>query len=360
MNLYVHFPFCRAKCAYCALLSRVGASAAARAAHVARVAREWPDGPLETVYFGGGTPSLCDLAPLFARAARAVREAGTPPPEFTVELHPQDATDARLEALRRGGVNRVSLGVQSFDDAALAAMGRGHDARSAAAAFRRVRAAFPNAGLDLIAGWPGTDAASWRETLARTLDLDPAHVSCYALIREPRTRLDLAVRRGRCAPPDDEAACEQVAAARDAFAAAGLLRYEVSNYAKPGFACRHNCAVWRGEDYAGLGEGAHGRVGRARTVGLAAGYETTAVSAAADAFERAVLSLRTAAGLDLAAVARRHPLLAPHLPAWRARLDALVAPGVLRRPAPGRFVPTDRGFEVCDAVMAELARDCDF
>jgi len=274
MNLYVHFPFCRAKCAYCALLSRAGSSAAARAAHVARVVRELPAGPFSTVYFGGGTPALCDLAPLLD----ALRPRLAPTAEFTVELHPLDVADATLDRLRRGGVNRVSLGVQSFDDAALAAMGRGHTAAEAADAFRRVRAVFPNAGLDLIAGWPGVSAAAWRETLARVLSLEPVHVSCYSLIREPRTRLDLAVRKGDLALPDDDAALAQVVAARDAFAAAGLLRYEVSNYARPGFACRHNCAVWRGEDYTGLGEGAHGRAGLVRTVGTATCYETTSVT----------------------------------------------------------------------------------
>lgn len=352
MNLYAHFPFCRARCAYCALLSRAGSSAAARAAHVARVAREvdaLPSAP-RTVYFGGGTPALCDLAPVFA----ALRRKGAAPAEFTVELHPRDAEPAVLDALRRGGVNRVSLGVQSFDDAALAAMGRGHTADEAAAAFRRVRAVFPNAGLDLIAGWPGTSDASWRATVARTLDLAPVHVSCYSLIHEPKTRLDVAVRKGEVVLPDDDAALAQVALARDAFAAAGLRRYEVSNYARPGFECAHNRAVWRGEDYHGLGEGAHGRVGLSRTVGTRDGYDTSSVTAEEDALERALLGLRTADGIDLADVPRRWPLLAPRVPAWRDALAALVAPGILATPSPDRFVPTDRGFEVVDAVMAEL------
>ena len=352
MNLYVHFPFCRSRCAYCALLSRAGTSPAARAAHVDRVAREvdaFASAP-RTVYFGGGTPALCDLAPVFA----ALRRKGPPPAEFTVELHPADATPGMLDALRRGGVNRISLGVQSFDDAALAAMGRGHSADEAAAAFRRVRAVFPNAGLDLIAGWPGTSDASWRATVARALSLEPVHVSCYSLIHEPKTRLDLAVRKGEVVLPDDDAALAQVASARDAFAAAGLLRYEVSNYARPGFACAHNRAVWRGEDYVGVGEGAHGRVGLSRTVGSRDGYETASVAPEEDALERALLGLRTADGLDLADIPRRWPLLAPRIPAWRDRLSALVPPGILSSPAPDRFVPTDRGFEVVDAVLTEL------
>ncbi len=348
MNLYVHFPFCRAKCAYCALLSRVGSTPAARARHVARIVDELPAELCDTVYFGGGTPALCDLSPILGRL-RLAADA-----EFTVELHPLDVTDATLDALRRGGVNRVSLGVQSFDDAALAAMGRGHTAQAAAAAFRRAQAVFPNAGLDLIAGWPGTDDASWRTTLACALDLEPVHISCYALIHEPKTQLDLAVRKGALTLPGEDAACAQIDLAAELFAAAGLCRYEVSNYAKPGFACRHNAAVWRGEDYLGLGEGAHGRVGLTRTQGRAEGYAIATVTDAEDAFERAVLGLRTAAGIDLADIARRFPVLRPRLADWRASLTRLVAPGILNQPAPDRFAPTLRGFEVCDAVMAEL------
>ncbi len=349
MNLYAHFPFCRAKCAYCALLSRVGSTPAVRARHVARIVDELPAESCDTVYFGGGTPALCDLSPIFERL-RLAADA-----EFTVELHPLDVTDATLDALRRGGVNRISLGVQSFDDAALAAMGRGHTAQEAAAAFRRVQAVCPNAGLDLIAGWPGTDDASWHTTLARALDLAPVHVSCYALIHEPRTRLDLAIRRGTLTLPDEDAALAQIDCAAELFAAAGLYRYEVSNYAKSGFECRHNAAVWRGEDYVGLGEGAHGRVDLTRTQGHAEGYDTSTVTEEEDAFERVVLGLRTAAGIDLADIARRFPILSPRLAAWRASLARLVAPGILHQPTPDRFVPTPRGFEVCDAVMAELS-----
>ncbi len=349
MNLYVHFPFCRAKCAYCALLSRVGKPPAVRTAYVERLRREIcarGDERYSTIYFGGGTPALCDLSPIDLPLAPAA--------EFTVELHPLDATAATLEMLRRLGVNRISMGVQSFDDAALAAMGRGHTAAEAEAAFRRVRRVFPNAGIDLIAGWPGVTEPVWRTTLARLLALEPVHVSCYTLIREEKTRLDLAVRQGRTTLPDDAAALDQAALAGAALAAAGLRRYEVSNYARPGFECRHNLAVWQGEDYIGLGEGAHGREGCVRTVGEGDGYVRTAVTPEADALERALFGLRTAAGLDLAAVARRWPLLAPRLPAWRRALAALVAPGILTSPAPDVFAPTARGFEVCDAVMAEL------
>ena len=349
MNLYVHFPFCRAKCSYCALLSRAGSTPSARAAHVARVLRELPEGRFDTIYFGGGTPTLCDLSPVLAVLGQRAEGA-----EFTVELHPRDVTDSLLDMLRRGGVNRISLGVQSFDDRDLAAMGRGHSAAEAEAAFRRVRAVIPNVGLDLIAGWPGTSETSWRRTVECAVALDPVHISCYSLIREPKTRLDLAVRKGMLALPDDDEALGRIAWAQDAFAAAGLVRYEVSNYAVPGFECRHNCSVWQGEDYVGLGEGAHGRVGLRRTVGTESGYATSTVTTEEDAFERAVLGLRTAMGINLAELPRRFPVLASRMEGWRGCLEELVGHGILRRIAPGHYAPTARGFEVCDAVMAEL------
>jgi oxygen-independent coproporphyrinogen-3 oxidase len=349
MNLYVHFPFCRAKCAYCALLSRVGSTPEARRAYCTRLAADVAP-PYSTIYFGGGSPALCDLTPLF----EALRVRGDDC-EFTVELHPLDARPDVLEALREGGVNRISMGVQSLDDGVLKAMGRLHTAAEAEAAFRAVRAAgFTNAGIDLIAGWPGATPDSWRTTLARATALGLDHCSVYTLIREPKTRLDLMARRGEVAIPGDDAALAQIDEAREAFSSAGLARYEVSNYALPGFECRHNLAVWRGEDYTGIGEGAHGREGLARTVGLSAGYERRTVTAEEDAVERALLSLRTASGLDLSAAARRWPILAPRIPSWLDTLCALAGEGILRETSPRVFAPTSRGFEVCDAVMSAL------
>jgi len=349
MDLYVHFPFCRAKCAYCALHSRAGVPVAARAAYAAETAAAVAalPGPFETVYFGGGTPTQVDLAPVLA----AVRPRLADGAEFTVELHPRDVTSAALAALRAGGVNRISLGVQCLDDAVLAAMRRGHTAAEAEAAFLRIRSAgFANAGLDLIAGYPGVTAAAWKETLARTCALAPVHVSCYTLIREPRTALDLAVRKGRVTLPDDDAALEQADAARAALAEIGLARYEISSFARPGFACRHNLAVWRGGDYTGLGEGAHGRVGCVRTV---SGVETARLAASDDARERALFALRLVEGIDPDGVSARWPVLRAVVPHWRATLAAYVPHGLVRRTATG-FALTERGFEVCDAILAEL------
>ena len=353
MNLYVHFPFCRVKCAYCALHSRAGSTAEARRAYCARLAaelaalgtgsgKERAAPNVSTIYFGGGSPALCDLTPMF----EVLRRQGTVP-EFTVELHPLDVRSDVLEMLKKGGVNRISMGVQSLDDDVLKAMGRLHTATEAEAAFRAVRAAgFTNAGIDLIAGWPGTTPESWRTTLSRAVALGLDHCSVYTLIHEPKTRLDLALRRGELALPSDDVALAQIDAARAALAEAGLFRYEISNYARPGFECRHNLAVWRGEDYVGLGEGAHGRVGLVRT---ASGVETT-VTPEEDAVERALFSLRTRAGLSLDRVARLWPILAPRLPAWREKLEFFKRQGLLQ----DAYRLTPRGAEVCDSILSDL------
>lgn len=356
MNLYVHFPFCRAKCSYCALHSRAGRTPEVRAAYVQRLVGEVcarvPEGGLDTVYLGGGSPALCDLGPLLD----VIRPRLAPGAEWTVELHPLDVTRPLLDQLRRGGVNRISLGVQSFDADALAAMGRGATADHLVPAFERIRAAgFGNAGIDLIAGWPGTSEASWARTLACAAALKPDHCSVYTLIREPRTRLDLQVRRGAWTLPSDEEALAQADQAWTALAAVGLARYEVSNAARSGFACRHNLAVWHGEDYLGLGDGAHGREGCVRTVGDGDVYRTETLTTEADALERALFALRLPQeGLDLAATIRRWPVLAPRRDAWREILGRLVAEGLLVERRSDVFVPTPRGLEVCDAMLAEL------
>ena len=348
MNLYVHFPFCRVKCAYCALHSRAGSTPAARREYCVRIASEiaaLQPCVFSTIYFGGGSPALCDLVPVFD----AIRERGlaSAETEFTVELHPLDVCHDVLDMLKRGGVNRISLGVQSLDDDALKSMGRLHTASEAEAAFRFVRAAgFVNAGIDLIAGWPGTTDESWRSTMKRATALGLDHCSVYSLIREPKTRLDLAVRRGKVLLPSDDEALAQIDVAREVLADAGFPRYEISNYARPGRECRHNLAVWRGEDYIGIGEGAHGRVGLVRTE---SGVETT-VTPEEDAVERAIFALRTSEGLSLERIARMWPILVPRIPAWRETLEFFKRQGLLQ----DAYRLTPRGTEVCDSILSDF------
>ena len=337
-NLYVHFPFCRGKCTYCALHSRAGRSAAERADYVAglcvelaRVCEAQAPAGFETVYFGGGSPALCDLRPLFAVLAPHL----APNAEFTVELHPLDATPDLLAALSAGGVTRVSMGVQSLDDAVLRQMGRGYTADEAARRFGRVRARFPDAGIDLIVGWPG-DGTEQARQWSRLADWGLRHCSVYSLILEPDTHLARQIASGRLQSPDDDKVMDALRRCADHLAAIGLERYEISNYAAPGHACRHNLAVWRGEDYLGLGEGAYGRIGRLRTP------SGERLSAAEDLKERTLFRLRTSEGLDTAA-----------FPEWRSALDRNAAQGLLARRGNVYFL-TPRGMEVCDAILAEI------
>lgn len=348
MNLYVHFPFCRAKCTYCALHSRGGSTAAERAAYVARLAAvvrdRLPAAPLETVYFGGGTPALCDLAPLLDALAPRLA-SGT---EFTVELHPRDVTRATLQALKDGGVNRISMGVQSLDDDILKHMARGYTFHDAERAFCLVKDYFDNAGIDLIVGYPGETAALLPRH-ARLANWGLAHCSVYSLILEEKSRLfRLLSGDGQAAldqPPSDETVLDRLAAVARFLAELGLQRYEISSYAVPGRECRHNLATWRGEDYIGLGEGAHGRIGRIRTQNWMgedlAAFEQ--VSEESDRMERLLFRLRTRDGLD-ATLLRGD---------GQAVLDQNCRAGLLTRDGT-IYRLTARGTEVCDAILAEL------
>lgn len=328
-NLYVHFPFCRARCSYCTLFSRAGSSAQTRAGYVARIARALAaaESGFETVYFGGGSPALCDLRPVFG----ALPGAG----EFTVELHPLDVSEKTLLTLKAGGVNRISMGVQSLDDDILAHMGRGYTFEEAERAFALVRKHFDNAGIDLIAGYPGERAAITprHERLARW---GLAHCSVYALQNE--RRLKGAV--------DDETVMDRISSTADFLAGIGLKRYEISNYAAEGRECRHNLAVWRGEDYIGLGEGAYGRIRLYRTknaMTLSPPPDSETVTPESDLKERTIFRLRTAEGLD----ASRHP-------EWRETLDRFSAQGLLIKSDAGVYRLTPRGSEVCDTILEAI------
>ena len=340
-NLYVHFPFCRRKCAYCALHSRVGVSASARRAYVESLVRAIAARPTEetyrTVYFGGGSPALCDLGPLLA----ALGPRRAPDCEFTVELHPLDVTDDLLARLAADGVNRISMGVQSLDDATLVDMGRGYSVAEAARAFARVRTRFENAGIDLIVGYPGDSVRDISSLGSWGL----RHCSVYSLILEEKSILSHRLA-GKDPPrlPNDDETLDRLGEMAAALAKMGLRRYEISNHARAGFECRHNLAVWRGEDYLGLGDGAFGRLGLSRTENLGCPNERIeTVDPARDALERTLFRLRTREGLD----ASEHP-------EWLSRLDGYVRDGLLTNLSRSVYRLTARGTEVCDAILADL------
>jgi oxygen-independent coproporphyrinogen-3 oxidase len=265
--LYIHWPFCLAKCPYCDFNSHVRERLpqrrfrdALRAELAWEAARLGPR-PLGSVFFGGGTPSLMEaetVADLLADATRLF------PPvadiEITLEANPTSVEAARLAAFRAAGVNRLSLGVQSLDAAALAALGRQHSPAQALAALETARAIFPRLSFDLIYARPGQAMADWRGELRTALALAADHLSLYQLTIEPGTAFEALHRRGEIVLPDGDAAAALYEATAEEAARFGLLPYEVSNYARPGAESRHNLAYWRYSDYAGIGPGAHGRV----------------------------------------------------------------------------------------------------
>jgi len=271
LGLYVHIPFCARRCPYCDFAIHVGARENFVAEYLAMLRRELqstlveqvayaPARPLTSIYFGGGTPTSLSagaLADLLCLIHDHIAVA--PDAEVSIEANPDGLDAAKLRALHDAGWNRISFGVQSFDDQALKRLGRTHTPAQVEAVFLAARrAGFANINLDLIYAVPGQSRESWRSTLQRAAELMPEHVSCYSLTIESGTPFARRVHRGQLIPVEDD---EQAALMQDAehvLGSAGLHRYEVSNYARPGRESRHNLNYWRGGDYLACGCGAHG------------------------------------------------------------------------------------------------------
>jgi len=264
---YVHIPFCRTKCLYCDFNTfagkerLIGEYAAALGGEIAARESEGA-GPLRSVFFGGGTPSLLPAGTVRRltdglRRHYGVAEAA----EVTLEANPGTFGPRYLEGVLAAGVSRLSLGVQSFDDETLRRLARTHNGAGAAGAVRLAReAGVPSINVDLIYGLPWQTLNSWRNGLDRALATEPDHISLYALMVEEGTPLATLVARGRWAVPDDDAVADMYEAALPPLAAAGFEHYEVSNWARPGHASRHNLVYWRNEAYLGFGAGAHSYV----------------------------------------------------------------------------------------------------
>lgn len=267
LSLYVHWPFCRAKCPYCDFNSHVS-DHVDHALWRDLLVREFEtlaartgDRRLVSIFFGGGTPSLME-----PETAAAVIDAARRRFQFhndieiTLEANPTSVEAAKMAAFRDAGINRVSLGVQALDDTALRFLGREHSAAEALAALDSVRAHFDNVSFDLIYARPEQDPSSWCAELTKALALAPVHLSLYQLTIEPTTPFYARHARGEFALPDDDGAADLYDATQAILAEAGLPAYEVSNHARPGHACRHNLTYWRYQDYLGIGPGAHGRI----------------------------------------------------------------------------------------------------
>ena len=266
LGVYVHWPFCKSKCPYCDFNSHVRDGVEqtrwrnALETELEHAAREAPGRRVETIFFGGGTPSL--MAPETVDAVIARAKAlwdCAPEVEITLEANPTSVEAARFAALAEAGVNRVSLGVQALDAAALKFLGREHSADEALAALDTARRHFPRYSFDLIYARPGQTPEAWAAELEHALTLAGEHLSLYQLTIERGTRFFTDHARGAFVLPDEEASAAMFEATQSRLMAAGLPAYEISNHAQPGAACRHNLIYWRYQDYVGIGPGAHGR-----------------------------------------------------------------------------------------------------
>ena len=267
LAVYIHWPFCRSKCPYCDFNShvrdRVDAARWKQAllADLDHHAELVPGREVGSVFFGGGTPSLMSPETV-ATLLERVRACWTVTPdiEVTLEANPNSAEAARFRAFAAAGVNRLSLGVQALDPAALRMLGRAHDRSEAIAAIEHARASFARFSFDLIYARPGQSLAAWRRELDEALMLAGDHLSVYQLTIEPGTAFATMQRRGELVVPAEEEAAALFETTQDRLAARGLPAYEISNHARPGAECRHNLAYWRYQDYVGIGPGAHGRL----------------------------------------------------------------------------------------------------
>jgi len=371
LALYIHWPFCVSKCPYCDFNSHVRAqidqdewreALLADLTHEARLLR---GRTLTSIFFGGGTPSLMEPATVAAliETARAHWPASHDI-EITLEANPNSVEAARFADLASAGVNRLSLGLQSFDEDALRFLGRAHSAREGLAALETAQAHFPRVSFDLIYALPGDTESSWSASLQRALSLGTTHLSLYQLTIEPGTRFASMVARHDFEPLDSDAAAALYELTDAMTSAAGLPAYEVSNHAAPGAESRHNLTYWRYGDYAGVGPGAHGRRLGARTVrhkkpenflsALARNGHAIAEEApltpreAAD--EALVMGLRLGEGIDPSEIERRFGVAA----VVRNKVKRFVDSGHLA-PDGDRIAPTRKGRLVLDRLLAEIS-----
>jgi oxygen-independent coproporphyrinogen-3 oxidase len=374
LALYVHWPFCVSKCPYCDFNSHVRANIDqdgwrdALLADLAHEARLLPGRRLTSIFFGGGTPSLMEPATVES-IIEAARTHWTPADglEITLEANPNSVEAARFASLAAAGVNRVSLGLQSFDDRALAFLGRAHSSREGFAALETAQKTFRRVSFDLIYALPGDTEASWSAMLAQALSLGTRHLSLYQLTIEPGTRFATMVARRDFEPLDADSAASLYEVTDAMTSAAGIPAYEISNYARAGHESRHNLTYWRYGDYAGVGPGAHGRRLGMRTVrhrkpeNFLSGVrrnghgisEEEPLSPFEGADEALVMALRLSEGMDADAIAERFCF--ETIVDW-SKVERLVASGHLRRDGP-RIAPTLAGRLLLDHILAEISAD---
>jgi putative oxygen-independent coproporphyrinogen III oxidase len=375
-GLYIHWPFCLSKCPYCDFNSHVRHAgvdearfARAFATELAATAARVPGRTVASIFFGGGTPSLMQPATVGAILDAVARHWPiAADAEVTLEANPTSVEAARFRGYRAAGVNRVSLGVQALDDAALKELGRLHSADEALAAVKVARAIFERYSFDLIYARPGQTPRAWAQELERAIGEAGEHLSLYQLTIEQDTPFALLHAAGKLVVPDDDTARALYDTTQEICAGAGLPAYEISNHARPGAECRHNLVYWRAHEYAGVGPGAHGRLdigGERRATATEKRPESwlvrveslrlgivsdEALTREQMADEFLLMGLRLAEGIDPA----RYAQLAGR-PLDAQRISLLREQGALETTARGRLRVTLAGFPVLDAVVADLA-----
>ncbi len=387
LSLYLHIPFCHTKCHYCDFNSYAGlldwrepyvralvqevawAGELARHSGLAGRPTDQP-WPCRTIFFGGGTPSLL-MADQVAEILEAARRAFAvqTDAEITLEANPGTLEQAHLDALRAAGVNRLSMGAQSFDAGLLRWMGRIHTPEEIERALWMARqAGFENINLDFIFGLPDQRMEQWEATLERALALGPEHLSLYSLIVEEGTPLYRWVEEGRVRPADEDLAAEMYLLAQRWLAQAGYSQYEISNWAKPGKACQHNLTYWRNLPYLGVGAGAHSCFGgrrfstalkvreyvqRVKRDGQAV-VDSEEISRDGEMAETAMLALRLNEGLSLALFEQRYGLSFDQV--FGGRLAPIEAAGLLEREN-GRVRLSEHGRLLGNEVFLRLLPD---
>ena len=348
--LYVHIPFCVSRCGYCDFATEaidsadpyVGRYIDGIIEEVRQKASEGELEKIESIYVGGGTPTHIGEAHL-ARLLQAIAESaalGNGVGEFTIEANPESLSEGIMDVAVAAGVNRISIGVQSFDDDILACLGRAHDATRAQEAVGSARERFGNVSIDLMCAIPGQTSHELEESILQALELDVNHISLYALTIEPHTPFHRAAMSGRLVMPDEDEQAFQLELARDMLQAADFKRYEVSNYAEAGFESRHNCSYWSGVPYLGIGAGATTMTQNAtRRMRMCNGQVTDDLDERQMAAEDLMLGMRMAEGVSDDLVQHATELI-PETP---DTLASLVEDGLVFREA-DRWKPTERGW----------------
>lgn len=373
-GLYLHIPYCRTRCGYCAFNSQAWPGPgpddylAALRLELTRLAKGWGKAQVfSSLFIGGGTPTIYAGEALAGLLAACLAELSWgEAPEITIETNPNTVSAASLAVCRVAGVNRLSIGVQSFDERLLAAIGRSHGVAQARDAVILARqAGFSNVNLDLIYGLPGQDIATWRQTLDTAIALGPEHLALYELSIEPGTPFAARQQRGELPLPEDDAIADMADLGHELLAAHGYRRYEISNYARPGFECRHNLNYWRNGPYAGLGAGAVSCFDglRLKNIEVPARYmarvqagqvafeEGEALGQAAAFRESVVMGLRMLDGVSLAALHRRYALTPQTY--YGATLEKLLGWGLVGLDGQ-RLWLTAKALPVANQVLAEL------